>query len=82
MIKEDLCTHDTRSNEEAIKTTSNIMFPVHTPILSMLNDRFGKNADKFSKQIKNCLEAENVLSGIENKDKKSNKKYYSQNRFF
>ena len=63
-----------KSNEEAIETTSNIMFPIDTPILSMLNDRSDKIADKFSKQMKNYLDAESVLSNIENRNKKSSKK--------
>ena len=55
----------TKYNEEPIETTMNIMFPIRTQILSMLNNRSDKDANIFSKQIKNYIEAESDLTSIE-----------------
>eukprot|EP00800_Vazella_pourtalesii_P018078 TRINITY_DN5705_c0_g1_i2.p1 TRINITY_DN5705_c0_g1~~TRINITY_DN5705_c0_g1_i2.p1 ORF type:complete len:500 (+),score=102.63 TRINITY_DN5705_c0_g1_i2:736-2235(+) len=65
-----------KSSDEAVETTLNLMFPIHTQILSALQDRSDKEANKFSKKIKNYIEAESDLSCVEKEKggKKSKKK--------
>ena len=64
-----------KSDEEAVETTSNIMFPIQTQILSALHDRSDKDASKFSKKIRKYIDAESDLTCVKEKgDKKSKKK--------
>ena len=64
-----------KNSSEVTDTTLNLMFPIHTQILSAINDRSDKEANKFSKKIRKYIEAESDL-GVLGKEtgKKSKKK--------
>ena len=66
-----------KSSSDVTDITLNLMFPIHTQILSAINDRTDKEASKFSKKIKKYIEEESDLSTVrkeKEKEKKSKNK--------